>query len=69
MMKRDDFISAGTDVNDYLRNHPEIPPEIVCAIQRLKDGCLELIRIPAWIRKHYDSEGIDDDGVWMCDEP
>lgn len=69
MVKREDFIRAGTDVNDFMHENPGLPPEIVAAIQTLKDGCLELIRIPAWIRKHYDSEGDIEDGVWLRDEP
>ena len=75
MIRREDIIRAGTNVNDFMYENPELPPEIVAAIQTLKDGCLELIRIPVWIRKHYDttryydSEGDGEDGVWLRDEP
>lgn len=67
MIKREDFIHAGNVVNAFVDEGGVAAPDVLEAIQTLKDGCVELIRIPAWIRKHYATYGGDEDGVSVQD--
>ena len=69
MVKREDFIRAGNIVNAFADEYPigETAPDVLEAIQTLKDGCAELIHIPMWIRAHYAAYGGDDDGVSVQD--
>lgn len=66
MMKREDFIRAGNVVNGYIEGR-DLPPEVLEAMQTLKDGCVELIRIPMWIRKHYAALEESEDGICVQD--
>lgn len=71
MLRREDFIRAGNVVNDYIINGymagNQLEPEVLEAMQTLKDGCVELIHIPMWIRKHYAALEDNEDGVSMQD--
>lgn len=71
MLRREDFIRAGNIVNDYIINGymagSQLEPEVLEAMQTLKDGCAELIHIPMWIRKHYAALEDNEDGVSMQD--
>lgn len=67
MIKREDFIHAGNVVNAFVDEGGVAAPDVLEAIQTLKDGCIELIHIPAWIRKHYATYGGDEDGVSVQD--
>ena len=64
MLRREDFIRAGNIVNGYIEGG-ELPPEMLEAMQTLKDGCMELIHIPMWIRKHYAALEDNEDGISM----
>ena len=66
MLRREDFIRAGNIVNGYMAGS-QLEPEVLEAIQTLKDGCAELIHIPMWIRKHYAAYGGDEDGISVQD--
>lgn len=67
MLNRSDFIRAGNAVNAFMDEGGAVSPDVLEAIQTLKDGCIELIHIPAWIRKHYATYGGDEDGVSVQD--
>lgn len=67
MLNRSDFIRAGNAVNAFVNEGGVAAPDVLEAIQTLKDGCVELIHIPAWIRKHYATYGGDEDGVSVQD--
>lgn len=67
MIKREDFIHAGNVVNAFVDEGGVDAPDVLEAIQTLKDGCVELIHIPAWIRAHYAAYGGDEDGVSVQD--
>lgn len=71
MLRREDFIRAGNAVNDYIINGylagNQLEPEVLEAMQMLKDGCVELIHIPMWIRKHYAAREENEDGVSVQD--
>lgn len=67
MLSRSDFIRAGNAVNAFVDKGGVVAPDVLEAIQTLKDGCVELIHIPAWIRKHYAAYGGDEDGVSVQD--
>ena len=66
MLRREDFIRAGNIVNGYMAGC-QLEPDVLEAIQTLKDGCVELIHIPMWIRKHYAAYGGDEDGISVQD--
>jgi hypothetical protein len=67
MLNRSDFIRAGNIVNAFVDEGNVAAPDVLEAIQTLKDGCVELIHIPAWIRKHYAEYGGDENGVSVQD--
>jgi hypothetical protein len=67
MLSRSDFIHAGNIVNAFVDESGVVAPDVLEAIQTLKDGCAELIHIPMWIRKHYAAYGGDEDGISVQD--
>lgn len=67
MHSRSDFIRAGNAVNAFVDGGGAVTPDVLEAIQTLKDGCIELIHIPMWIRKHYAAYGGDEDGISVQD--
>ena len=67
MHSRSDFIRAGNAVNAVVDGGGVVAPDVLEAIQTLKDGCIELIHIPMWIRKHYAAYGGDEDGISVQD--
>lgn len=67
MLNRSDFIRAGNVVNAFVDEGGAVAPDVLEAIQTLKDGCVELIHIPMWIRKHYATYGCDEDGISVQD--
>mgnify|MGYP006972332211 FL=1 len=67
MHSRSDFIRAGNAVNAFVDEGGVAAPDVLEAIQTLKDGCVELIHIPMWIRKHYAAHGGDEDGISVQD--
>lgn len=67
MHSRSDFIRAGNAVNAFADEGGVVAPDVLEAIQTLKDGCIELIHIPMWIRKHYAAYGGDEDGISVQD--
>lgn len=67
MLRREDFIRAGNAVNAFVDEGDAVAPDVLEAIQTLKDGCAELIHIPMWIRKHYAAYGGDEDGISVQD--
>lgn len=58
MLTSEDFIRAGNIVNEFIADSLDIlDPEVLDAIQTLKDGCYEAIQIPRRVRGRFISRG------------
>lgn len=62
MLTSEDFIRAGNVVNGFIADSLDIlDPEVLDAIQVLKDGCYEALQIPRRVRGRFISGGNKDE--------
>ena len=62
MLTSEDFIRAGNVINGFIADSLDvIDPEVLDAIQVLKDGCYEAIQIPRRVRRRFISGATDDE--------
>ena len=61
MLTSEDFIRAGNVMNAFVMDSVDIlEPEVLDAIQTLKDGCYEAIQIPRRVRGRFISGAKDE---------